>query len=60
MLTLKELIIPASQGCKWEVVFGGKKCKVTFVKFSLTICTGALSTSKRFCDFVIASLHPIS
>jgi hypothetical protein len=31
MPTLKELMIPASHGCKWEVVFGGKKCRVTFV-----------------------------
>ena len=47
--TLKELIIPASQGCKYAVVFGGKKCTVTFVKFTFLsiICTGALSTSKR-------------
>ena len=58
-VTLKELIIPASQGCKCDVVFGGKKCNVIFVKLlsSFIMCTGALSTNKRilqFCDRICA------
>ena len=59
ILNLKILIIPASQGYDWEVVFLGKNTSLMFLRFPWTVLgwDGALCRNNKTFQFFTSSLR---